>query len=113
MIEEAYISFETAKLLKEKGFNEPCLYYYFSNGKIGKRKGLKDRNCPAVNTFSMPTLQMAMRWMREEKGIAVIPILSSVLDNEKFLWDIEIIVAKRMKPIVKDGYMSLMNELVK
>lgn len=28
MIEEAYVSFETAKLAKEKGFNEPCLFYY-------------------------------------------------------------------------------------
>ena len=28
MIEQEYISFETAKLAKEKGFNEPCKYFY-------------------------------------------------------------------------------------
>lgn len=28
MIEEAYVSFETAKLLKEKGFDENCLYIF-------------------------------------------------------------------------------------
>lgn len=27
MIKEAYVSFEIAKLLKEKGFNEPCRAY--------------------------------------------------------------------------------------
>ena len=25
---EDYVSFETAKLLKEKGFDEPCFAYY-------------------------------------------------------------------------------------
>ena len=28
MITEDYVSFETAKLLKEKGFDEPCQYFY-------------------------------------------------------------------------------------
>ena len=28
MITEDYVSFETAKLLKEKGFNESCYTYY-------------------------------------------------------------------------------------
>lgn len=28
MIEEAYVSFETAKLLKEKGFDGECSHYY-------------------------------------------------------------------------------------
>ena len=28
MIQEAYVSFEISKLLKEKGFDEVCLWYY-------------------------------------------------------------------------------------
>jgi hypothetical protein len=28
MITEDYVSFEVAKLLKEKGFNEPCIATY-------------------------------------------------------------------------------------
>ena len=28
MIQEDYVSFETAKLLKEKGFDEECQKYY-------------------------------------------------------------------------------------
>lgn len=72
-ITEDYVSFETAKLLKDKWFNEPCLYYYFSDGIIGRRKGLKDRNCPSVNTFSMPTHQMAIKWLREIQNLFVFP----------------------------------------
>lgn len=49
MITEDYVSFETAKLLKEKGFDEECQKYY------GDYK------------YPCPTLQMAMKWLREEK----------------------------------------------
>lgn len=47
MIEEDYVSFETAKLLKEKGFDEECQKYY------GDYK------------YPCPTLQMAVKWLRE------------------------------------------------
>lgn len=90
MITEDYVSFETAKLLKEKGFGfDGCATYYTLRGEVcqigkGQEIGIAPRS----------TLQMAMKWLREKKGIAVIPVLSSVLDNEKFLWDIKIVVAK-------------------
>lgn len=32
MIKEAYCSFEVAKLLKEKGFNEEVISYYDTDG---------------------------------------------------------------------------------
>lgn len=47
MTTEDYVSFETAKLLKEKGFDEKCQQYY------GDYK------------YPCPTLQMAMKWLRE------------------------------------------------
>ena len=91
MITEDFVSFETAKLLKEKGFdsgdckNSPH-YAYSADGQFSG---------PSWDTkYPAPTLQMAMKWLREEKGVAVIPIISGVLDDEKFLWDIEIVVAK-------------------
>ena len=71
MITEDYVSFETAKLLKEKGFNEDCHYAYhyythrpFYHRKMndfngGEYRGLKDE------WYSAPTLQMAMKWLRE------------------------------------------------
>lgn len=91
MITEDYVSFETAKLLNEKGFDSGACKnspHYAYNAK-GQFSG------PAWDTeYPAPTIQMVMKWLRKEKGIAVVPILSSVLDNEKFLWDIEITIAK-------------------
>ena len=70
MITEDYISFETAKLLKEKGFNEACHAYYdgghrhllkfaqnglYNNAGVVANKGI----CVA------PTHQMAMKWLRK------------------------------------------------
>lgn len=99
MITEDFVSFETAKLLKEKGFDVPCLACWYIGSEIHEKFSESPfnyneaKNC-RFDWLSRPTLQMAMKWLREEKGIAIVPILSSVLDNERFLWDIEITVAK-------------------
>lgn len=98
MITEDYVSFETARLLKEKGFDEPCQFLYFSKYKpegdfVGNFNARKNSEINEAS-YSAPTLQRAMKWLREEKGVAIIPVLSSILDNEKFLWDIKIVVAK-------------------
>lgn len=69
MITEDYVSFETAKLLKEKGFNEPCLMCYNSDRKIDNY-GLY-RSCKNSDVFALtaPTLQMAMKWLEEKYGV--------------------------------------------
>ena len=60
MITEDYVSFEIAKLLKEKGFDENT-YACFSND--GKETYYGYR---AVGDDIMrPTLQMAAKWLRE------------------------------------------------
>ena len=80
MMTEEYVSFETAKLLKEKGFDEYGMYFYTlkDNGREGYKSNktlgefahnsnpnLKDR------AVSCPTQQMAMRWLREECNIII------------------------------------------
>jgi len=92
MITEDYVSFETAKLLRESGFDVET----YASIKVFANHNYEvngERITPEKDTI-IPTLQMAMKWLREEKGIAVIPIISSVLDFEKFLWDVKIVVAK-------------------
>ena len=91
MITEDYVSFETAKLLKEKGFDYHCATrrYY---------PEIPFDECDPNGVYA-PTLQMAMKWLRENKGIAVIPVLSSVLDNKKFLWDVKVVIAE-----INDSY---------
>ena len=73
MIKEDYVSFETAKLLKEKGFDEACYKryapthkgYLLADDAGHSNLGLSDDN------YSAPTLQMAMKWLREVHNIAI------------------------------------------
>ena len=71
MITEDYVSFETAKLLKEKGFDEECSCFY-NNIDYGT-PGLKvDGQLYYKNSalddeeYATPTLQMAMKWLMEK-----------------------------------------------
>lgn len=66
MISEDYVSFETAKLLKEKGFDEHCIYVYLHNGDTDIWDADKeDIEC------TKPTQQMAMKWLREVHNLFI------------------------------------------
>lgn len=61
MITEDYVSFEVAKLLKDKGFNEPCETSYYTSVSIGdftKVRPYRD------DLIAAPTHQMAIKWLR-------------------------------------------------
>ncbi len=64
MITEDYVSYNIAKLLKEKGFNWDC--------KTKKFYPEPDYDQESPNGVSAPTLQMAMKWLRK-KHIVIIP----------------------------------------
>ena len=53
-MKDEIVSFETAMLLKEKGFNEPCSYYY-EDDELYK--------CTA------PTQSLAQKWLRDTHHI--------------------------------------------
>ena len=83
---EAYVKFETAKLLKEKGFTEFCLYYFQGDSPI--RTCSQDRSCYEWNNnhmgeewYSCPTQQMAMSWLREAKNIHIMPTIGCDVDR--------------------------------
>ena len=77
MITEDYVSFETAKLLKEKGFDEPCeCFYDTEHNDISIVNGWMDTSNSLLEEreflcYSAPTLQMAMKWLREVHGIFI------------------------------------------
>ena len=81
MIENAYVSFEVAKLLKEKRFDIPCdSYYDYFSSNITMYQGYVPEfsgNCTNHNgrgnhdVYSRPTQQLAMRWLREVHGIHI------------------------------------------
>ena len=80
MITEDYVSFETAKLLKEKGFDEPCDFYISElfPSSITKYSdyGIKYKNSQKEYVYSAPTLQMAMKWLREMHNIHIAVIVT-------------------------------------
>ena len=73
-IAEDYVSFETAKLLKEKGFDEPVTELNKMLFKDGEKPVLKI------------TLQKAMKWLREvyKIDISVYPYGNYSSDNYQF-----------------------------
>ena len=72
MITEDYVSFEIAKLLKEKGFDIPLSYYYNSDSKKGYATTYNwNQTTGDFPDYSCPTLQMTMKWLREVRGLNV------------------------------------------
>lgn len=75
MITEDYVSFETAKLLKEKGFNEPTLnsYHQFEEGMVDiiqYRFALPNSENSKAE-YNCPTHQMAAKWLRVEHKLHI------------------------------------------
>ena len=75
MITEDYVSFETAKLLKEKGFDEECRAFYVKSKECGIElfyaKEPYNYNNNVHPCTSAPTLQRAMKWLREVHNLAI------------------------------------------
>ena len=81
-MEDKIVSFETAMLLKEKGFNEPCSYYYEDDDLYklayyhGDGTGFARNNSPVNDRLSCeemqctaPTQSLAQKWLRETRNI--------------------------------------------
>ena len=65
MITEDYVSYNTAKLLKEKGFDVPDYYCSRVYSDKGTLQGVESVRFNGIKYISAPTLQMAMKWLRE------------------------------------------------
>lgn len=70
MIQEAYCSFEVAKLLKEKGFDEICTSAYSKITKKVESPAISE--WAQLNQIKRPTHQMSLAWLREEHNIFII-----------------------------------------
>ena len=102
-ITENYVSFEIAKLLREKGFDGFCNRYYQTdkedvNGEHAMFMFASDLKsfCTVTNSLlnkyadknheiiSAPTFQMAMKWLREVYGIYPDIAIEEIDDNTIF-----------------------------
>ena len=71
MVEEAYVSFETAKLLKEKGFTWQTEKYIGKD--LPQLATFVQAQNPAIEYFACPSQSIASRWLREVYGICIEP----------------------------------------
>lgn len=79
MITEDYISFEVAKLLKEKGFDINCYCHYSSDGRIQHW----NYQTPS-DGIPCPTIQMVLKWLRELYGLMIVVHPSYPIDGIKY-----------------------------
>ena len=114
MLAEDYVSYETAKLLKEKEFDEPCECFYdtehndisivngwmnVSNSQLEEREFL---------CYSAPTLQMAMKWLRRVHGlhIAILWDCGAYIGKNTFCYHIDDMGNYENKGLNKIGFES-------
>ena len=95
MITEDYVSFETSKLLKKKGFDEPCNNRYYethSGFDLGLDPGYTNSHWEdwykdmGVRNYSAPTLQMAMKWLREVHNLFIEISVDEMLRDKGYQW---------------------------
>lgn len=94
-IKEDYVSFETAKLLKEKGFDQNCATYYL-DGQVWRHY-----HCEVIpkgkQIYAAPTLQMAMKQLREVHNLHI------DVDPSEGDWNPTVIELENWSCVVKFG----------
>lgn len=122
------VSFETAMLLKQKGFNEPCSYYYEDNDlyKLGYYHGdgtgfarnnssINDRLLCEEMQCTAPTQSLAQKWLRETRNITfnanphsndgkiIYVVTIKVISSNKYI-DFNVMMDTSNKAIMFDTY---------
>lgn len=89
-MKEQYISLETAKLAKEKGFNWPVEFCYDKCEMLATYfpGGNKNYNNSAY-CLNAPTQSLLQKWLRDEKKIFVSPTFIGP-DTNKFQYRLDI-----------------------
>ena len=127
-MEDEIVSFETAMLLKEKGFNEPCSHYYENNDLYklayyhGEGTGFVRNNSPIDGRFlcekmqcTAPTQSLAQKWLRETRNITfnanphsndgkiIYVVTIKVISSNKYI-DFNVMMDTSNKAIMFDNY---------
>ena len=101
-ITEEYVSFETAKLLKEKGFDGKCnkCYAYFADDdiRVFDLKYPKLAQSLIENRYPCITLQLAMRWLRVVHNIFIEISVDAMLKDKGYQWALYNNDTKEIKP---------------
>ena len=84
---EQFVSFDTAKMLKEAGFYIPCFTQYTERGTVWRCNDPENFN-KSDNVYSRPTQALAARWLREVHGIHVIITEEAYTNGINYLWQV-------------------------
>ena len=87
MIEESYVSFDTAKMLKEAGFDARCYVQYSDIGVQWDSTSPSNFNADHW-AYSCPTQALAARWLREAHGIHVVITEEAYTNGINYLWQV-------------------------
>jgi len=69
---DTLITFETAKLAKEKGFNEPCYWRYNEDQEITATKiGMHEQPNFYSGSYAAPSQSLLQKWLREKHNIHI------------------------------------------
>ena len=85
MIDERYCSLELSLMLKQEGFDEICMSYYQTDAEKPEKVIVNsswlvcNSDCQKYykNIIAAPTHQMAMDWIRENRGLHIGVLLNN------------------------------------
>ena len=95
IIKEDYCSFEIAKLLQEKEFDEKCRASFDENGKFYIHKYFHSQ-IECGDGYLAPTHQEVMRWLREKYNLLI--VIDKDYDNT-LCWKVVSLKTKTISPI--------------
>ena len=79
---EDFVSFDLAKKLKEKGFDEKCYTFY----EYDSKEFYREESIPCCNSrsddYAAPTISQVLKWLREEKKIHIEPCILADCDTD-------------------------------
>ena len=136
-MEDKIVSFETAMLLKEKGFDEPCCHFYEDNelcklsryqgdgtGFVRNNSPINDRLLCEEMQCTAPTQSLAQRWLREthhitfnanphsNNGEIVYVVTIKVISNKKHV-DFNVMMDTSNRATMFDNYEDAIEEGLK
>ena len=94
---EQFVLFDTAKLLKEAGFDVPCCYSYDN---VGGFRWFKIGEPTPKGWVPCPTQALAARWLREVHNVAIY----SLYDDDMEQW-FYVVDAFTKNPVI-NGFQS-------
>jgi hypothetical protein len=85
-ITEDYVSFETAKLLKKKGYDEQTVRCYNLKKELCACQCIGDETINSTPNYliAAPTFQMAMKWLRKKHNLHITTIPYAPMDRHPY-----------------------------